>query len=522
MCGRVFPVPMSVGVTCPPPPVGGFGGRGKRKRIRTVPILFMEIAFLASEVEPFAKTGGLADVARSLPAALAARGIEVNVFMPLYGFVKRKKYTIRRKLKVSRIGRALTGGAGPQFSIYGVRKNNVNFFFIENDRYFGRSGIYGSPRGEYRDNAARFIFFQKAVIAAMASLNIKADILHLNDWHTALVPRFASSSVFSNVPTVLTIHNLAYQGIYGAEYSRLAGLKKEELFKKNVNFLAYGIKTADAVTTVSPTYAREIKTKKFGCGLENILKKRGNSLYGILNGLDYSSWSPKNDAALPASYTAADLKGKKICKTRLLASLGIKNTGALLAGFVGRFTPQKGIDIIIPAVERSIRKDIQFVFLGDGDVSFEASLKKLEKKFPGRISVNGGFNDILAHRIYASSDIFLMPSEFEPCGLAQMIALSYGSIPVVNPTGGLKDTVEEYSPKSGAGWGFLMKKHSASSLAAAMRRALECYALTGKWEKLVKKAMRISFSWDGPAKKYIALYKRLLIAKRGKRGRLYA
>ncbi|MBU3955475.1 glycogen synthase, partial [bacterium] len=428
----------------------------------------MEVVFLSSEVVPFAKTGGLADVGRALPDALAEAGLKVNVFMPLYGIVDYKKAGIKKIKK-----RSLRFAARSyQYDVYGLKEKGVNFYFIKQKNFFDRKGIYGAVSGDYPDNAARFIFFQKAVLDSLKSLGIKADVIHLNDWQTALVPKLLLSAHMA-LPTVLTVHNLAYQGEFNAKFAKYAQLKKKELlYERRFNSLAYGIGSASAVTTVSPSYAKEMKTKKFGCGLEDFLKKRGSYFKGILNGLDYSVWNPVSDSAIACSYSAVSPENKKKCKKALQKEMGLPQNGAMLISFVGRLAMQKGMDIMIPALEKIISEKIQIVILGTGDSYYHRVLSVLARQFPKNFALRLTFDNALAHRIYAASDLFLMPSQYEPCGLGQMIAFSYGAVPVVNIVGGLRDTVEEFSLKSGSGTGFLLKNYSVRALEKALRKAI--------------------------------------------------
>jgi len=465
----------------------------------------MEVVFLSSEVVPFAKTGGLADVGRALPDALAEAGLKVNVFMPLYGTVETKKSGIK-KIKTLKLS---LGAKKYVYEICGKKEKGVSFYFIKQKTFFDREGIYGSSLGDYPDNAGRFIFFQKAALHSLKSLKIKADVIHLNDWQTALVPKFISKK--SCLPTVLTVHNLAYQGEYDAKLARYAGLKKSELlYGSRFNCLAYGISNASAVTTVSPAYAKEMKTKKFGCGLEDFLKKRGQYFKGILNGLDYSLWNPQSDPAIAASYSASSPEGKDKCKKALQKEMDLPQTDAMLVSFVGRLAMQKGMDILVPALQKLISGKIQFVMLGTGDAYYHRVLTALAKRFPKNFALRLDFDNDLAHRIYAGSDLFLMPSQYEPCGLGQMIAFSYGAVPVVNKTGGLMDTVSEYSPVKKTGTGFLLRDYSASALEQALRKAMSIYADPGSFRELSVRCMRQRFSWKRSALKYIRLYQKLI------------
>jgi len=473
----------------------------------------MEIVFLSSEVVPFAKTGGLADVGRALPDALVEEGVKVNVFMPLYGSVDRKKAKIKKMKNL----KLRLGGKTYSYGVFGLSKKGVNFYFIKEKIFFDRPGIYGSSSGDYPDNALRFIFFQKAVTHSLKSLKIKADVFHLNDWQTALTPKFLLNGQ-SGTPTVLTVHNLAYQGEYDAKFAKYAGLKKSDLlYEGRFNSLSYGIRNASAVTTVSPTYAGEMKTKEFGCGLEYFLKKRGASFKGILNGLDYGAWNPVSDPSIDCSYSAASPGGKEKCKKALQKEMGLPQNDAMLVSFVGRLAMQKGMDIMVPALKKLISGKIQVVVLGTGDSYYHRVLKVLAKRFPANFALRLDFDNALAHRIYAGSDLFLMPSQYEPCGLGQMIAFSYGAVPIVNSVGGLKDTVSEYSLRTRAGTGFLLKNYTPEALERALRKAMRVYADTARFRELSVRCMKQRFSWKKSARQYIGLYKKLIRESGGRK-----
>jgi len=471
----------------------------------------MKVVFVSSEVTPFARTGGLADVSGALPGVLAKKGIKMSVFMPLYKDIKRKKFLIKKKKLSVKLKNDTY-----DFGVFHTGIAGVDFYFIKQDKLFGRPGLYGTEKGDFSDNAERFIFFQKAVVESVRNLRIRPDVFHLNDWQTALLPKFAGTP---GVPAVLTIHNLAYQGVYGPGFASYAGFNGREILNGRFNFLYSGIKLADAITTVSPSYAEEVKTKDFGFGLDFLLKRRSASLTGILNGIDYSEWSPASDGMLPEKYDAKNIKGKAKCKKELQRKMGLPINDSLLVGFISRLAKQKGVHIIISALSRILKSDIQVAVLAAGNDFYRRKLKALKKKFPKKISLTLGFNNVLAHRIYAASDVFLMPSLYEPCGLGTMIAFSYGSVPVVNPVGGLKDTVSQYRPETGAGTGFFMREYSSASLLAALREAQACFLKKPEWANLVKRIMKLSFSWDRSAGEYIKLYRRLIYGKKKRRKR---
>ncbi|MFH1353465.1 MAG: glycogen/starch synthase [bacterium] len=471
----------------------------------------MRVVFVSSEVAPFAKTGGLADVSSALPRALAKKGLKISVFMPLYKVIKKRDFLIRKKKNLS----VNLKSVPLDFGVFHTESDGVDFYFIERDQMFARSGIYGTAKGDFADNAQRFIFFQKAVLAAVRNLGIKPDVFHLNDWQTALIPEFAAEE---GVPAVLTVHNLAYQGIYKSKFASYAGLEgKRVLLNGRFNFLYSGLVAADAITTVSPSYAEEVKTKRFGFGLDFLLRKRDACLKGILNGIDYSEWNPASDGMLAEKYDAENPGGKIKCKRELQRRLGLPASDSMLVAFISRLAEQKGVDIIIPALPEILKSNVQVAVLATGDDIYRRKLQAVKKKFPSGISLNLCFNNVLSHRIYAGSDVFLMPSLYEPCGLGSMIAFSYGSVPVVNPVGGLKDAVSPYNPSAGKGTGFFMRNYSSASLVSSVRSAQACWLMKQKWAHLVKRIMRLSFSWDKSAEEYIKLYGKLIRKK--KRGR---
>jgi len=462
----------------------------------------MRVVFLSSEVSPFSKTGGLADVSGTLPKILAKKGIKVFVFSPYYKQVK-GNFSFVKNSSLALKEHTL------KFGIFEKKEKGVRFFFIKQKRFFDRDGIYGSTKGDFPDNALRFIFFQKAVLHSLKELKIKPDVFHLNDWQTSLIP-VLKKNVFANIPTVLTIHNLAYQGEFSPSFAPYADLRFEELPYGRFNFLMLGLLNCDFITTVSPNYAKEILTKKFGCGLEGILRKRKNKIRGILNGIDYSVWNPEKDKFIPHRYSAKDISGKEKCKAELLKLCKIPHKKSMVASFVGRFAEQKGVEIIADALPTILKKGISFVMLADGEGPWKKRFLKIQKQFQDRFSLNFTFDEKLAHEIYAGSDVFLMPSRFEPCGLGQIIALSYGTVPVITPVGGLKDTVKPYNFRRKTGTGFFLKKYSSQSLVEAVLKANRCFKNENSWKKLVKRAITQNFSWDKSAQKYIIIYRKLL------------
>ncbi len=483
----------------------------------------MKVAFLSSEVFPYAKTGGLADVSHALPTALARAGVDVAVFMPYYGDVKAKGLTLVKALDAQPLD---WEGGQVAFSVWADPTTPYPVCFVEFDRYFERSDggrLYGTPAGDFPDNGERFAFFSKAVLEALKALPFEADIIHANDWQTALAAAYlrksgAEDPFFARTRMVFTIHNLAYQGLFPPAILGPVGLP-ESLFRMEdlefwgqVNFMKAGILYADAVTTVSPRYAREILTPEYGCGLDGLLRARAEALSGILNGIDAEAWNPASDRRLAAPFSAADPSGKAACKKDLLAAMGLpplRRDGPVL-GLVSRLAEQKGIDILLGALDGLFVLGARVVLLGTGSPVWEAALRQAQDRFPSYFGLRIGFDDDLARKIFAGSDLFLIPSRYEPCGLTQMIAMAYGTIPVARATGGLDDSIQVYDPATKTGNGFKFEAPEPAALVDAVRRAVRALASAPDHEALIRNAMRADFSWDGPARRYLALYERLL------------
>ncbi|MFA5177926.1 MAG: glycogen synthase GlgA [Candidatus Omnitrophota bacterium] len=456
----------------------------------------MKIVICASEVVPFAKTGGLADVAGALPLALEKEGQEVIVILPRYKAIDAAKFN----LKTSGDG-ILTGTLGQGIKVY----------FIENAGLFNREGLYGDKQGDHPDNLERFSFYCRRSLELLKEINFKPDIIHCHDWQSSLIPVFlkavySQDPFYKKIRTVLTIHNIGYQGLFPREEFPKLGLdwslfSMEGLeFYGKINVLKGGMLFADLINTVSPTYAKEIQTKEFGFGLEGVLNKRKDSVFGILNGLDYDIWDPQRDKFIAKSFSITDLAGKARDKEDLqaLCKLPLKK-GVPLIGIVSRLAEQKGFDILAEGIDAICKMDIQMVILGTGDLKYHQVLQEMVAKYPKVISLNLKFDDPLAHKIYAGSDIFLMPSRYEPCGLGQLISLRYGTIPLVFKTGGLADTVN-------ADNGFVFSNYSKIALVKTIRRALAAFQDKKQWDVLVQNALKCNFSWDASARKYLELY----------------
>jgi len=478
----------------------------------------MKVAFLASEVIPYAKTGGLADVAGALPKFLAGLGAEVRVFMPLYREVRKKNLPLEKVLDDASLD---MGGGKLTYAVFAHRADGVTVFFIDRPEYFDRDQLYGTAAGDYPDNGERFAFFCRAALETMREIGFSPDIVHGHDWQSALTFAFlrttyAGDAFFARTRTLFTIHNLAYQGLFDKPVLDLVGLPAA-LFNMNdlefygkVNALKAGILYTDAVTTVSPRYSREIQTPEFGCGLDGLLRSRAGALFGILNGVDYRDWDPANDRLIPHRFYPADLRGKKACRDHLAREFGLAAPADLpVAGMVTRLAGQKGLDIVCDALDDLLGLGLSLVILGTGDKKIQDFLLAAQKKSPDRIGLKIAFDERIAHTIYAGSDIFLIPSRYEPCGLTQMYAMKYGTIPIVRATGGLDDSVQEFDPLAGIGNGFKFVAAEPGPLVEAAGRAAAAFERPSEWGRLVSNAMAADFSWERSAAAYLALYAKL-------------
>jgi starch synthase len=477
----------------------------------------MRILFVVSEVAPFSKTGGLADVAQALPSALAARGHEVTVVTPLYRSIQASG--LRQIRKTVRL-RFPFGEQKASLSAVNLSANH-QVVFLDHPGFYDREGLYHGPGGEYPDNDRRFGFLAVGALAASQALSLNPDIVHLNDWQTALgavaLARGYRETPLGNAPSVLTIHNLAYQGIFPKRAMSDLGLPwdlftPDQLeFYDQVNFLKGGIAFADALTTVSKTYAQEIQSPELGFGLDGMLRSRADSLHGILNGVDYSQWDPSADRLIAQRYSAADLSGKAKCKRAVLEGFSLpmnsEGTGPVFA-LISRLASQKGIDILLQALPWVLEENLYFLALGIGDPSYEQGLRQLAKRWPEKVAVQIDFDPALSHQVEAGSDFLLMPSRYEPCGLNQMYSLRYGTVPIVRATGGLQDTVVDISEPRGTGIKF--QPYTASALASSIHRALDLYATPGRLNQVRKRGMEANYSWDASADEYLALYESML------------
>ncbi|MBI5675352.1 MAG: glycogen synthase GlgA [Nitrospirae bacterium] len=479
----------------------------------------MKALIASSEVVPFAKTGGLADVAGTLVNELKKAGVDAGIILPFYKSIKQAA----SDLGIMPLNKEIAVPLGNEIEKgrlwKGRTSEGADAYFIENDKFYDRDGLYGTPEGDYPDNASRFIFYSRGVIEAMKALGLNADIIHCNDWQTGLIPVYLKTiyrDEFPKTATIMTVHNLGYQGIFPRLDMPLTGLGWEMFhmealeFYGKLNLLKGGLLFADVITTVSKTYAKEIQTPEYGFGLENVLNNRSSDLYGIINGIDYSEWQPWKDKLIPAKYNKKNLSGKAECKKRLQIECGLPEDNSPLIGMVTRLSSQKGLDLVAEAAEGIVESGAQLVILGIGEEHFHEILSRLQAKYSRNISLTIGFDNMLAHKIYAGSDIFLMPSLYEPCGLGQLIALRYGTIPVARRTGGLNDTIAEYDFSLGSGTGFLFDMYSQDQMLSAIKLAVETFKDKKRWEQVQHNAMSQDFSWHKSAKEYIALYKKVL------------
>ena len=465
----------------------------------------MRILMISAEYAPLAKTGGLADAAAGLSDALSRRGHDVRTLMPGYG----------RPLPAGYVSSPPGRIGGVECTAVTPADGGASLYLIESDE-IGRDGrIYA---GDDRDGA-RFWAFSRAALAVAAALDWRPDVLHCHDWHAGLVPALARQSALAATPSVLTLHNAGYQGAYArrvlpAEAQiAIAALEDEASRARDyVVFLELGIRYASAVTTVSPGYAREIRTPELGMGLDGLLRARGADFIGILNGVDYTLWSPESDPFIGARYARGDRSGKRQVKLELCAELGLVDH-APLVGAVTRLVEQKGFDLFVGALpELLARTRARFAILGSGDARLEAALSALADAHPERLAFRNGYDERLAHRIIAGSDLLVMPSRYEPCGLTQLYAMRYGTIPVVRKTGGLADTVSHFDPATGQGTGSVFEHADVQGLVWGLETALGWYEDAELWRQLVDNALRADFSWDRQSREYETLYRRLIEA----------
>ena len=478
----------------------------------------MHIAFAASECVPFSKTGGLADVVGALPRALAALGHQVSVYVPRYRQTKlADPQTVVRSITIPfddkyRFCSVVTAGSSA----------GVKFYFVDYPQYFDREALYGSPAGDYPDNAERFALFSRAVLEASKVLGVP-NVFHCHDWQSALVPimlrtLYAEDPAFREVATVFTIHNMGYQGLFPPDTLPLLMLPWELLTISNmeffgqVNFLKGALVLSDFITTVSKKYSQEIQTTEYGFGLDGVLRDRAATVTGILNGVDYDESSPQTDKFTVAKYSPQDLSGKLKCKQDLLHAFGVANADANskvpVIGIVSRFAAQKGFDLIAQIMDRLALEEMIVVALGAGDKPYEEMFLRFNKQFPNKIAVKVAYDNAIAHKIEAGADMFLIPSRYEPCGLNQIYSLKYGTVPIVRATGGLDDTIEPWDARTGRGTGFKFSDYTGEALLATVKQALLAYRDSSSWQMLMRNGMSLDFSWGASAREYGKIYER--------------
>jgi starch synthase len=474
----------------------------------------MRILFVASEGLPFSKTGGLADVVEALPKALVAQGHEVAVLLPLYRGTKATA-VVMPSVTIP------MGGTRLRFPAIadGTALNGVRYFFVDDPEYFDRDGLYGGSSGDYPDNPERYAEFCRAAIEVAKNV-WPADVIHCQDWQTALVPvllrtSYADDPLVKELPVVFSIHNMGYHGQFPKDVLERVGIPKE-VFNPNgiefygfVNLLKGGLVYSDYLTTVSRRYAQEIQTPEYGHGLDGVVRSRADRLVGILNGVDYTAWNPEKDKLIAAKYSAKDLSGKQVCKRELLDLFGLSHDHleTPLIGIVSRFADQKGFDLIAEKAHELMREDLVLVVLGTGERKYEDLFRALAAAYPGHVGVKIGYDNALAHKVEAGADMFLMPSRYEPSGLNQMYSLKYGTVPIVRATGGLDDSIEPFDLEHGTGTGFKFKEYSGDALLFAVRQALHHYMDERIWKRIQLNGMAKDFSWKTSAAEYAKLYR---------------
>lgn len=488
----------------------------------------LNVLYVASEVVPFAKTGGLADVAGALPLVIKELGHEIRITMPRYGCIGERKFKLHDIVRLH--AQSIPIASMPvdiniRSSFISNAKSKVQVYFLENAHYFGREGLYVDPANknkEYPDNDERFILFCRGTLETLKRLGWQPDIIHCNDWQTGLIPAYLKTvyqadPFFKNTKTIFTVHNLAYQGNFPESSFQKSGLPPEIYRPEGVeffgqfSFMKTGLTFADVITTVSEKYAEEIRTlEEYGCGMNGLLERRKENLYGILNGVDYNEWNPEIDTYIPARYGPKNIERKHENKIALLERMGlpmVKSTPIL--AMISRLADQKGLDLLQQAAEELLKLPVQLVVLGIGEKKYHDFLENLKKKYPKQVGIELGFSTELAHLIEAGADIFLMPSRYEPCGLNQIYSLKYGTVPVVRATGGLDDTIADYDGQSDSATGFKFTKYDYREFLNAVGNAVKLHSDREGWLRVVRNGMAKDFSWESSAKKYIQLYRKL-------------
>jgi starch synthase len=478
----------------------------------------MKIGVISSEISPFAKTGGLADVVGSLSITLEQLGHELCLIMPAY------RSTLQGWFAFTGVSLNVSVPLSDRQETATILKTKLGreviVYLVRADHYFDREFLYGTKQGDYADNLARFVFFTRSALEILRHEHV--EVVHCHDWQTALAPVFIRTQPLrypeiASAKTVLTVHNIAFQGNFSRPDWHYLNLDEYLFssayleFHQNFSLLKGGLIFADKITTVSPTHAAEIMTIEQGFGLEGVLQQRANDLIGILNGVDYNQWNPAVDPLIAKQYSEDSPDGKRLCKDNLQRTMGLAiKPDVPLFGMISRLTSQKGIDLVEKIFDTLIQRDVQFVLLGSGESRYEDFFARVAAQFPGKVGVRIGFDETLAHQIEAGADIFLMPSLFEPCGLNQMFSLKYGTIPIVRAVGGLKDTVQDYNTERSGGTGFVFEAYQAQELLKTIDRALALFPDKKSWTALQRRAMSMDFSWDRSARAYSKIYQELL------------
>ncbi|MBU2235832.1 glycogen synthase [Patescibacteria group bacterium] len=488
----------------------------------------IKVLLVASELTPFAKVGGLADVVGALPKALRQLGVDARIVMPKYGVIDEEKYELKKVVKEIKVPYKNKEEAIAIWKAT-LPGSSVPVYLIDHPEYLGENDIYyGDIGGNFAKETRRFTFFARSVLEIFGPLKWTPDIIHCHDWHASiLIPLMkilhSKEKDYQDFPTLLTIHNLAFQGKYPPEkvFKNLGVTEDDwptlkERFGKNndINYLQQAILNSDNINTVSPTYAKEILTEEFGEGMEETLAKRRGDLYGILNGIDRDRFNPETDTQIKINFSLKTIEKKGENKLYLQKIVGLpENKDIPVIGMVSRLTDQKGLDLILEIIDELATLEVQMVFLGTGDKALEDKLEESTQKYPRKIAARIEFDAVLAQQIYAGADLFFMPSRFEPCGLGQMISMRYGTVPIVRATGGLKDSVVNYNPQSGTGTGFVFQNYESSELLAVTKKSLKMYEEKEFWKKLVASCLNQDFSWAQSAQKYIELYEKSLTSK---------
>lgn len=486
----------------------------------------MKVLMASPECVPFSKTGGLADVAGTLPKWLRKAGVDVRIVLPKYKMTDDKKFGLKDTGAVLKIpigdkvaeARILKGSVPAG----GDGSGDVPVYFIKNDGYFKRDGLYGDIKGDYPDNHERFIFFCRAALELVKTIEFKPDVIHTHDWQTGLIPAYLKTaykydSYFTHTKTVFTIHNIAYQGNFPKEVLYQAGFTWGEFtperleYYGKVSFLKSGLVYSDAINTVSPTYAEQIQSSnEFGRGMEGVLSHRKADLSGIINGIDYNDWDPEKDRFIAQGYSLNNKEGKAVCKQALQKEVGLpQKSDVPFLGIVSRLDPQKGFDLLAEIIGPLLKKEVQLIILGTGDKTYHDLLSKIAKKHKKQFSLHLTFDNALAHRIYAGCDFFLMPSRFEPCGLGQMIASRYLTVPVVMKTGGLADTIHQFGSSNPRGNGFVFSKYAAKDFLKAVLDALKAYKKQKQFAGILNNLYSADFRWESSVREYISLYSKI-------------